>query len=224
MNGESVLPGQPEHIERYLRIWETIGTQEFTIDDIRAGQNGHGDSSERGIDGTDLRESLDALVACGLLDSCGDDQYRLRLCPDEPLDDWLEAMAPRVTGLYDAVQSALSERETNDAPGENRRETINFEGATYLRKHVSPAETVEDVSAALIDLLDTHSVHDGIALTSPADEAAHVQRIADRLSDTEAAGARTNGGFEKVTTEVRGPDPDELEYRLYLTRRDIPSR
>ncbi|WP_136718473.1 hypothetical protein [Halorientalis salina] len=224
MSAESTLPGLSKHIERYLRIWESVGTREFTIDDVRGIQSSQGDNTGREIDDRELRQSLDTLVAYGLLDSFGDERYRLRLRPDDRLDDWLETMAPRVTGLYDAVQSALSEREASDADGETQPETIQFEGTTYLRKPVSPTESVEDVAATLTDSLDTQSDLDSVVLTSPADEAARVQRIADRLSDTETTGNLPTGGFEKVTTEVKGPDPDALEYRLYLTRGDTSGR
>jgi len=221
METEALPPTLSAHIDRYLRLWETVKTREFTVDEVRR----MWDTPDIDWDGEQrqVRESLDTLVAYGLLDWHGDERYRIRLRPDEPLDKWLETMAPRVTGLYDAVQSATVERKSSSPAGE-QTERLEFEGATYDRRVVSSEETVESVVMELTDANPSRSDVDGVVLTAPADEAAHVQRIADQLCDGDAmADLGQSHRFEKVTSEVLGADPDALEYRLYLTRTDVVS-
>lgn len=212
MTPENPLVDFTARIDLYLDLWERRGTDEFTVETLPRELGGTGD--------TDLQGQLDDLVALGLLDWHGEDRYQLRLAPNGSVDEWFATTAERVETIHDAVQDAR--RQRTDAPavdGEN--ETLSFEGEPYLRRAVSDDESFEQLAPALVAMVERSRAHSNVALCCPADEADHVQRLADRLTDPdEMADVADGRRFEKVTTQVLGPDPEDLEYRTYLTRRD----
>jgi len=217
---DSLLPTITDRIDLYLALWDTVGDEAFTVEQLRRGDvNGRG-RPWANLDESDLHAHLETLVAFGLLDWLGDDRYRIRLTPDDPLDAWFDRTAARTSELYEAVETAAEDRDAADTTTDDR-DVIRFEGETYLRTTISPEMTDEDVAAELTDLLGQASEHDTAALCAPADEADHVQRIADRLCDDATMADRPGPDcFEKVTTQVLGNDPDALEYRMYLARCD----
>jgi len=217
---DPLLPTIDDRIDLYLALWTTVGEEAFTVDSLRRGDADDRDVPWASLTEGNLRDHLETLVALGLLDWQGDDRYRVRLSPEDSLDEWLEHTATRTSALYDAVETAAAERGDEDAVPDER-DVVQFQGETFLRTTVTPELTFEDVAGDLTELLGQASDHDAAALCAPADEADHVQRIADRLCDDEAmADRRGPDCFEKVTTQVLGNDPDELEYRMYLVRCD----
>jgi len=218
---ETHLPELTGHLELYLTVWETVGREEFTADELRRKTATKGADSGPWGDDQNLQESLDELVAYGLLDWYGDGRYRIRLTPEESLDEWIEKTVDRVTTLHEAVQSVTQKQDGRGSTETAQTDTIQFEGTTYLRMAVAAGNSIEDVEQELTSLFEEQSDRNAVALTSPADDAAHVQHIADQLCDPKLMADRTNSyNFEKVTSQVLGTDPDNLEYRLYLTRVD----
>ena len=217
---DSLLPTITDRIDLYLALWDTVGNEAFSVEQLRRGDLNHREGALANLADSDLRAHLETLVALGLLDWQGDDRYRIRLTPDDPLDAWLDRTAARTSELYEAVETAAEDRDAPESPTDDR-DVIRFGGETYLRTTVSPEVTSEDVAAELTELLGQASEHDTAALCAPADQADQVQRIADRLCDDAAMADRPGPDcFEKVTTQVLGNDPDELEYRMYLARCD----
>jgi hypothetical protein len=209
---------QPARIELYLDCWETFGTAEFPVERVRATRTTHPGDAPTGRSRGDVETAVETLVASGLLERVGEDRYQIRLTPEDDLDDWIEHTVSRVSSLHEAVQSARSERDAR-AWASDRTAAVDFEGTTYLRLPVAPEATVAEVAKALTETFAGSPDQEDVVLTAPADEAAHVQHIADRLCDpdTDRVGSYS---LQKVTTAVLGPDPDSLTFRLYLTRSD----
>ncbi|WP_336001081.1 hypothetical protein [Halorientalis halophila] len=206
----------PTRIELYLDCWETFGTEEFPVERVRATQTTQADDAPSGRSRGDVQTAVETLVAAGLLERVGEDRYQVRLTPEDELEDWIDDTVSRVSSLHEAVQSARRDRDARVSESD-RTAAVDFEGTTYLRLPVAPETTVAEVARALTDTFETDPDHEHVVLTAPADEAAHVQHIADRLCDpdTDRVGSYS---LQKVTTEVLGPDPDSLTFRLYLTR------
>lgn len=217
MPADTQLPEAADCIERYLDAWELFGAAEFTTGEF------HRVSLEAGHDriptDEDLQRHLETLVAYGLLDWHGEDRYRVRVAPDATADSWVEQLAPRIERLHAQVQSIREDRTAGESRG-SEEEHVRYRGEQYLSVTVTDAPTFERQTATLSESLESRS-HANVVLRSPADEAARAQRFADELCDGDAmAELGRLGPFEKVTSEVVGSDPDNLEYRLYLTARD----
>lgn len=203
------------HVELYLDIWERVGTDAWTVDRLRRADTTASETDADG-DGPDVETALETLLAAGLVGRLDEERYRIRLSPDETLDDWVDQTVARVSSLHERVQSVRRDRERGAAPASLLDETVTFEGGTYLPVSVSTDATSAEVTRAVRSTLADQSDHDGVVLTSPAEAAAHVQRVADRLCNPDD-GPPPSDDFEKVTSEVRGTNPDQLTYRLYLT-------
>lgn len=204
MTLERQFPRLSDRIDRYLDLWDRYGTAVFVANDL-PGDIGADDDGER--------PDLDVLVALGLLERQGEDRYRIRLSPAADVDEWHATAVDRAERLREAVQAAQRRRGTATTSDDAR---VRFEGDAYLPHTVGPDETVEDVAATLTGAEEANRV----VLRCPADEADRTQRLADRLC---APTADTPGQrYEKVTTQVLGRDPDDLEYRLYLRAADEP--
>lgn len=217
------LPNLTDRIDRYLAIWESVGDAEFTIDSLRRVVDGRDGHPVAGSDG-DLEADLETLVAAGLLDWHGEDRYQIRLTPEDSLEEWLETTAARTTLLYETIDAVATDRAGEDSDADER-DVVRFEGEQYVRTTVSPATTFEDVVADLTELIGPTTEQETAVLCTPADEADHVQRIADSLCDAATMADYPDAGrYEKVTTQVLGSDPDDLEYRMYLARRDDSTR
>lgn len=210
-------PPRPQ-VELYLDTWETFGTQEFSLERFRETVGTPADDAGSGSGSGDAEPALQPLVAAGLLERTGEGRYEIHLTPEDELDEWIDHTVSRVSSLYETVQSARRERDEAVA-GAARADAIEFEGEAYLRTPVTPETTVSDVARALGDTFEANPDHDRAVLTAPADEAAHVQHLADRLCG-DAADRLGSHSLQKVTTAVRGPDPESLTFRLYLTRTD----
>ncbi|WP_157525979.1 hypothetical protein [Halorientalis sp. IM1011] len=206
------------HIELYLDCWETFGTAEFSPERCRATLTPPADDGRSDWERGDVERVAETLVAAGLLDRTAERRYQVRLTPDDDLDDWIDHCVSRTASLHEAVQSALGNRDS-PASESTGADVVDFEGATYLRIPVTPETTVGDLASALSDTFDANPDHEHVVLTAPADEAAHVQHLADSLCGSDADQLES-ASLQKVTTQVLGADPDTLTFRLFLTRSD----
>jgi len=211
-------------IDLYLDLWERAGAAAFEVADLPPdiGRTGRTDPdttiAAREGDEERLRQRLEDLVAVGLLDRREDGRYRIRLTPTGSLDEWHAKSASRIDELHGAVQDRLQRRE-GASPG-REDPVVRFEEATYLSHTVDADVRFADLVAALDELLDGNPETSRVVLRCPGDDADRIQRHADRLCDPAEMASQGVAPFEKVTTQVLGRNHDDLEYRLYLRRRE----
>lgn len=212
------LPKAAACIETYTDVWAEFGASDFDLDDL-VGRLIERDSHDR-PSRSDLQARLDLLVASGLLRWDGRERFQVWCKPDESVADWNAKVAPRIEEVHDRVREAMARRDRPGTSATSEEELLEYGGETYASTFVDVERPAFDEQlAAVVDALDSESAHElaGVVFRTPGDNAAPVQRLADRFCDADAvAELSCPYRFEKETSSVVGNDTDHLEYRLFL--------
>lgn len=202
------LPDLDNCVTVYLDAWNEFGSDAFSVSDA-VDELHQRDAADNGPDDSSLQRQLDLLAAYGLLEKVPESRYRVQCRPEETQLEWWERLESQVETLHDAVH------ETHRTESiENEHALLTYRGHKYVGFFVDDQTEFSDV---VNDLRDVEELHNGIALRSPATIADSVQDLADRLCDANKEDVQA---FEKVNSEVKGADNDDLEFRLYVTPRD----
>lgn len=185
-------------IDSYVRAWDRFGDRPFDPDLLAE------------VDGSDpaaVEQELAVLAAAGLLGR-EDGRYVVRCRPDKRVEAWERALRPRLERLHGRVREALG-----DAAG---AEVLERNGEAFVTVRTDGSIDRAELTTSIRDRLSDQTV-DGVVVRAPAARSSEVQRAADDLCDPSAA-TETDlpAPLEKVAADVRGPEKDDLEYRLYL--------
>jgi len=197
MSTSSSLPDLDEAVDCYLAVWRRHGDDPFTADALLSEFEAH----QYGIDPatTDVPATLDLLTAYGLLDR-EDGEYWIRCRPDEDVGAWLERQEPRVERLHRAVRTA---REESPDAGDGGNE--QYRGERYAPVAFDAVDDAADLLARATESLSGDDRLAGVVVRAPGTVAGEVQDVVDRSER-----------LEKVGSAVKGDDPDDLEFRMYL--------
>lgn len=202
MSTSSSLPDLDKSVDCYLAVWRRYGNDPFTADALLS----EFEARQYGIDPatTDVPATLDLLTAYGLLDR-EDGEYWIRCRPDEDVGAWLERQEPRVERLHRAVRTA---REESPDAGDGGNE--QYRGERYAPVAFDAVDDAADLFARATGSLSGDEESDGerlagVVVRAPGTVAGEVQDVVDRSER-----------LEKVGSAVKGDDPDDLEFRMYL--------
>lgn len=204
-------PHIDDSIILYVRIWDVFGEQPVDYEALVACFSDR--DSGAGIGEPELERRLNVLVTHGLVDR-EDGQYRVQCTSYEDVSAWAErGGVPEA--IYRQVRQAATQIERTseaDAPAVFERENEAFLSL--------PAEEETNFSALVTEVADRlgrSPAFDGIVIRCPAAVLGVVQQVADELCDADAmAATELPYRFEKVISNIRGENKDDLEYRLYL--------
>lgn len=201
------LPDLDDCVTVYLDVWDVFGTDTFSVGDLVVELHQRETDTDL-LDGVGPQRQIDLLTAYGLLEQVSGDRYRVRCQPDETQLEWWEQLEDQVEELHDAVHE---KRRTVSEGGD--RPLLTYRGHTYVSLFVDEGTPIADV---IDEVHEINNLHDGVALRSPATLANEVQDIADELCSVTRDGIEP---FEKVNSEVKGSNSDDLEFRLFIAPR-----
>ena len=196
------LPAIERCIGLYLSAYDVFGEASFSFDALATS-----------IDqGAEIEHTLDLLIAYGLVERTDESRYRICRQPDEEVAKWREYAADRAETLHELVSER---REPSRATSE--RERLQHGGESYASIYVTGDDTVGTVIETARQALDASTDDTGLVLRSPADEAGHVQQVADTLREGVPEANRPQR-FEKEYSTVVGDHKDDIEFRLFLRK------
>lgn len=214
MSREETLPSIDECIDLYRHIHRNFGDNKFQFTSLEASLknsniNKYPSSKDK------LLSQLHMAVAYGLLDSYGNNRYKVRVTPKESREIWQSKAVSRISNLYCQVH-----REENLSASEPERlsdeKTVYCDGDPFVIIQMDQGFNFQELLNDIDSIVERNPENEGIVLQAPGDLAGKVQQVTDRLCDNSTENQPV---FEKVMTDLVGDEKDDLTFQVFLRKK-----